>query len=227
MSEDNKRTSQFNNSKRKSHKKHRTVLPYFSTPIIYVLISLIAIVPVCFVLMNVAVATVHSAQKTLTPDFCDITASSEYNPSAKTSGATEIPKLSAAKKIGKIICDDAGLNADVYYGLNRVSLRNGAGLNTKAALPGQGKAVQIFGYSSTSFKALKNVDKGDTVSFETEWGTYAYSVTDVSALNSAPTVSDNEIVLASDSGEAFSYQNGKMLYVTARLVSGPSVKEVP
>ena len=118
MSEDNKSTSQFNNSKRKSHKKHYTVLPYFSTPIVYVLVSLIAIVPICFVLMNVAVTAVHSAQKTLTPDFCDITANSEYKPSTKSSGTAEIPKFSASKKIGKIVCDSAGLNAGVYYGLN-------------------------------------------------------------------------------------------------------------
>ena len=212
MSEDNKSTSQFNNSKRKSHKKHYTVLPYFSTPIVYVLVSLIAIVPICFVLMNVAVTAVHSAQKTLTPDFCDITASSEYKPS---------------KKIGKIVCDGAGLNAGVYYGLNRVSLRYGAALNAKTALPGQNKTVQVFGYSSTAFKALKNVKKGDTISFETEWGTYTYSVTDACALETAPSASDNELVLASDLGGAFSFQNGKMLYVTARLVSGPSAKEVP
>ena len=182
MSEDNKSTSQFNNSKRKSHKKHYTVLPYFSTPIVYVLVSLIAIVPICFVLMNVAVTAVHSVQKTLTPDFCDITASSEYKPSTKSSGTAEIPKFSASKKIGKIVCDGAGLNAGVYYGLNRVSLRYGAALNAKTALPGQSKTVQVFGYSSTAFKALKNVKKGDTLSFETEWGTYTYSVTDASAL---------------------------------------------
>ena len=178
MSEDNKSTSQFNNSKRKSHKKHYTVLPYFSTPIVYVLVSLIAIMPICFVLMNVAVTAVHSAQKTLTPDFCDITASSEYKPSTKSSGTAEIPKFSVSKKIGKIVCDGAGLNAGVYYGLNRVSLRYGAALNAKTALPGQSKTVQVFGYSSTAFKALKNVKKGDTISFETEWGTYTYSVTD-------------------------------------------------
>ena len=71
------------------------------------------------------------------------------------------------------------------------------------------------------------VKKGDTLSFETEWGTYTYSVTDASALETAPSASDNELVLASDLGGAFSFQNGKMLYVTARLVSGPSAKEVP
>ena len=177
--------------------------------------------------MNVAVTAVHTAQKTLTPDFCDITANSEYKPSTKSSGTAEIPKFSASKKIGKIVCDGAGLNAGVYYGLNRVSLRYGAALNAKNALPGQSKTVQVFGYSSTAFKALKNVKIGDTISFETEWGTYTYSVTDASALGTAPSASDNELVLASDLGGAFSFQNGKMLYVTARLVSGPSAKEVP
>lgn len=227
MSEDNKNTSQFNNSKRKSHKKHYTVLPYFSTPIIYVLISLVAIIPACVLLMNVAVATVHSAQKTLTPDFCDISVNNEYTPSAKTSGTVDIPKLAAAKKFGKIVCDNAGLNTGVYYGLNRVSLRNGAALNTKAALPGMQNSVQVFGYSSTAFKALKNISDGDLISFETEWGTYSYSVYDICVLNNAPSVEKGDLLLATDLGDAFSFQNGKMLYVTARFVSGPTVKEVP
>ena len=98
---------------------------------------------------------------------------------------------------------------------------------TQKPRSGQNKTVQVFGYSSTAFKALKNVKKGDTISFETEWGTYTYSVTDACALETAPSASDNELVLASDLGGAFSFQNGKMLYVTARLVSGPSAEEVP
>ena len=50
---------------KRHHKKHHTVMPYIVTPIIYVLIAMIVIVPASIGLMNTAVNLVHRAQKTL------------------------------------------------------------------------------------------------------------------------------------------------------------------
>lgn len=97
--------------------------------------------------------------KTLTPDFCDITASSEYKPSTKSSGTAEIPKLSASKKIGKIVCDGAGLNAGVYYGLNRVSLRYGAALNAKTALLVKARQFRFLAIRQLRLRRLKMLKK--------------------------------------------------------------------
>lgn len=204
------------------HKKHRShhfaVLPYIITPIIFVLISLIVVLPVGVHIMNTAIDTVHTAQQTLVIDYNDIEAKNDY------SGVTDESigeSISSASKFGEIICENAGLKTDAYYGINRVSLRNGVGVKTNGVLPGQDGEVDAYGYVSTYLKALKYVEVGDIITFETKWGTYKYEVTDVVTSADVPKSSAKQslVLSTSRSSKAFSVFNDEKLFVVADLIS--------
>ena len=216
-------------NKKKHHRSHHyTVIPYILTPIIFVLIAMIVVIPVSISGMNFAVDTVHKAQLTLVKDYNDIEAETEYEGSDKSSGIVEIPRLSTASKIGEIVCRNAGLNADVFYGINRVSLRNGVALEADGSKCGMGGNINVYGYASSGFKSLDNVESGDYIEFETLWGTYKYKVVTKSVLPNAPDISSKEtLVLAtSRDSKAFSAFDKSKLYVVAEKVSGPDAEEV-
>jgi ribosomal 50S subunit-recycling heat shock protein len=210
MSEE--KTSQVNKKKRtRKRKKHHVVLPYIATPIIFVLISMVFVLPIMLGMMNTAVSVVHTAQKTLTLDFNDVDIVQEQ--------ASEPLNLSLCQSIGTITCDTAGLNTKVYYGINRVALRNGVGLSTSACLFGNDGNVKVAGYSSTAFKALYNVKVGDVINVHTEWGEYDYEVTDVITSDKSNAPDGNYLVMSTSAEKsAFSYYDNEKLYVIAKEI---------
>lgn len=220
-----------NTKKSKTKRHHRSrfaVLPYVFTPIIFILIIMIGFVPTSIVLMNRAVDAVHEAQKVLASGYNDIEAVDDYVENLQSSGSVETPKLKTAHKIGEIKCEKSGFSTDVYYGINRVSLRNGVALEADGSICGAGSNVNVYGYSSSGFKGLRNLDNGDIISFNTSWGEYKYEVVSSAVLPTAPYTrgGENLILATSDDEKAFSSFNKNKYYVVAKFVSGPSVKEV-
>lgn len=215
----------------KTHrKKHHTVRPYIVTPIIYVIIAMVVIVPASVGLMNTAVNIVHRAQKTFTMDYCDVQAEDvKFVPGDAQKGQVNLPEINAYQQYGTIECTDAGLKADVYYGLNRLNLRKGAASSSKSALPGQGDTINVAGYNTTAFKSLKYVEEGNEITFTTSYGVYRYQVYSVTKSDSYKSidVEDGEtLVLSCDYSDGpYSNQSGERLYVCCNSVSGPDVKE--
>lgn len=217
--------------KKKKHKsrKHKySVLPYFQVSFVFVLISMIVVVPVCIGAMNIAVSTVHKAQEVFVRDFNDIEAKTDYQGSDKESGTVSVPALSVAQKLGVLTCDKVGLNADVYYGINRVSLRNGVAVNVESSQCGQGENVEIYGYVSKDFKVLNNLEIDDVIKFETLWGTYKYRVSSKQILSKSPNPSGSEnlILATQEDNKAFSSFSENKLYIVAEKISGPNAEEV-
>ncbi|MCR5206989.1 MAG: hypothetical protein K6C14_00745 [Eubacterium sp.] len=214
--------------KAKKAKKHNSVRQYFTLPIIYVLISLAAVLPLCLVMLGVSVKTVHKVQNAYVAGIGDYSLSDgDYTPSDKKDGTVTVKRPLGFAKTGELICEKAGFNTSVYYGSNRVSYRGGAGMNTKMALPGMGKAIEISADSTGGFKALYNLEKDDIITFVTTWGVYKYKVTDITLSNAMPK-SDGEtlyLITAADK-KAFSVFGNKKYIVSASYVSGPVVKEV-
>lgn len=217
----------------RKHKKHHTVLPYITTPIVFVLLSLVLIVPMASGMMNVAVKTVHTAQKTLRAGNADfVPDDSAYQASSQKKGNTVIPPLSYAQKIGVVSCQKAGLSADVYYGNSRVSRRNGVGLATDNALCGQGGAVLIYGNARGDFKALFQIEEDAVIVFETVWGEYRYRVSQiVEAAEDVPSMGETAekeqlILYTATTQEPFAVLSNQYFYVVADYISGPQVKEV-
>lgn len=212
MSED--KTSQVNSKSLHSTKKrrHYAVLPYILTPIIFVLISVILLLPVGKIMMNYAVNTVHKAQAQLTMDFNDI-----QSDRAENENNTSLDNISikSGQKLGKIVCDTAGINTDVYCGLNRVSLREGAALKTDASLPGSGKTVKIAGYRTTALKNIDFIKEGDTITFETMWGSFDYKVYDIKVQTESTEKAGDLVIGTAVDTKPFSSYGDKQLYVYA------------
>lgn len=195
MSKDNKK-------RKKHHKKHRVVLPYITTPIVYLLISLIIVVPAAFIGMNIAVNAVHKAQQVLTVDYNDIDISTD------TDG-----NLTACDYIGNIECPQLGLKSDIYYGINRVSLRNGCGMEYD-----ENGALNIVGYSAAAFKPLLNVKIDNVFTLTTKDGEKMYRVSEIANKPVKNTDESTLVLCTTKSNEAFSYYAKDKLYVVAKEV---------
>jgi LPXTG-site transpeptidase (sortase) family protein len=216
-------------NKIEKNSNHYVVLPYIKTPLVYVLVSMVVVIPVILGLLNLAVNTVHAAQNTLVKDSNDIIAVDDgYTASKIKKGTVEAPNLVVAQKLGKISCSQAGVSADVYYSINRVSLRNGAALSGDTGIPGSGDEVRIAGYRSTVFKALDDAKVGDVFTLQTSWGIYKYKVYKIEVASSVveDDVKGRLVISTADSDDAFACLNDTKLYVYCSFVSGPTIQEV-
>lgn len=203
-------------------------MPYITTPVIFVLISLIAVVPLCLVMLSVSVNYVHKAQNVFHPNVADFTAyDGDYTSSDKKSGTVSVEKPGGFSKVGELSCDSAGLNTPVYYGANRVNYRAGAGLKINASLPGTGGTVVVSANATGGFNALYNVKTGDVITFVTTWGIYKYKVNDL-GLNLTDKGGKGERLFLTTAPDksAFSALGDDVYTVSATLISGPKAEEV-
>lgn len=212
------KSSKQNKSKRKhKKKKHYTAFPYINYAVIFVLISMVIFLPVMIVGMNRAVNTVHQAQGVLVKSYNDIYIDNTNN---GESGDEFINTIDVGKLLGTITCDSVGLNEKVYYGVNRVSLRDGVGLESKSYLFGKGGCSKVAGYPSTSMKGLYDIKTGDVITVNSYWGTFKYKVTNIDEAEDVSYPDGDSLVLSTSiSTDAFSIQNSKKLFVTATLIS--------
>lgn len=212
---------------KRKNKKHNAVLPYIRIPVLFVLISLIIVLPLCFVMLNFSVKAVHKAQNVLVPVISDYSLTDDgFKVSDIKSGNVTFVKPEPFSKLGELSCADAGLSVSVYYGNNRVAYRGGAGLTSKNALPGQGSAIEVTSNSSGKFKALYNVKTGDVITFATEWGKYKYKVYDITVGTFPEPKGETLYLTTAESKTAFAALNGRAYVVSAARVSGPEAKEV-
>lgn len=231
MSEENKNASQSNKGKNKKSKKKLIILPYIYKPIIFVIISLIFIVPICKVALDFAVQTVHSAQNVFVKDNYDFDVIDDFKADNRDGGFFDPPTLYHNEKIGELSCDAIGLKSDVYYCINRVTMRNGIAMSAQSRLCGQGGAVNLAGYSSTILKPIANVKNGDIIKIVTSWGAFEYEVYDIQNMNNTrlqERLDENDetlVISTSNDDKAFSAFDSNKKYVLAKIISGPIVKE--
>jgi LPXTG-site transpeptidase (sortase) family protein len=127
--------------------------------------------------------------------------------------------------VGIIKCTRVGIDSDVYFGINRVSLRNGTGLSKKSSFNGSKSKLSIAGYSTKAFKGLNNIKKGDTVVFETNDKIYEYIVESNEITTDPSENYSSGLILSSDEeGKAFSALNNEKRYVVATLSSSRDKK---
>ena len=214
--------------RKKKHRKHHTLKQYFTVPVTFVLISLLAAIPVSLVMLHFSVEAVHKAQNTFRPRIADYSVSdTNYVPSDVKDGEVDRPYLYGFGRIGELSCKSAGLETAVYYGRNRASYRQGAGMSTDNAIPGEGGTVEISANSTGGFKALYNVNSGDVITLVTFWGTYKYKVFDIRTGTEYPSIQQETLhITTAVNKTAFSVYNNEKFIVSARLVSGPRVKGV-
>lgn len=72
-----------------------------------------------------------------------------------------------------------GIDSQIYQGEGSSQLRQGAGHYVGSLLPGEGGNVVLSGHRETVFYPLQDVELGDEVVIETDYGTYIYQVSDI------------------------------------------------
>jgi sortase A len=80
--------------------------------------------------------------------------------------------------IGELKFTSLDLNVPVVQGTHPDELKQGAGHYAGSSLPGQGGNVVLSGHRDTVFRKLKNIQKGDQVTFTTQYGDFVYEITD-------------------------------------------------
>lgn len=200
------------------HTKRRKgpVYPYIYRSLSFVLISLFVFAPLMMIGLDMAKSTVADAQTYLTIDYNDVSVDDSSN---NKTGKDFIDSIRIGSLLGTVSCERIGLNEKVYYGDNRVSRRNGVGLNSKSYLFGMGGPSKIAGYNSSSFKTLYNAKQGDIITVESNLGTFKYKVYKTTVAKKAETVKGDKLMLAtSKSTDAFSYFADEHFYVYAKLI---------
>jgi len=210
-------------SNKKRSKKESLYYKYFRTPLTFVLVALVLLVPLSTVLYSQAVRAVHKMQEVLVIDYSELEVSeTRYETYKESKRGMEKAELKPCEKIGVLRCDNCAVNTPVYYGINRVSLRNGAGLSADSRLPSEGGEIGIAANVSTYFKALSNVKEGDIFTFETSGGTYRYTVIETYVSDSADVdfVGEYLVLTTAENSKPFSYFSEKKRYVVAAPVIG-------
>lgn len=200
------------------HTKRRKgpVYPYIYRSLSFVLISLFVFAPLMMIGLDMAKSTVADAQTYLKIGYNDLSVDDSSN---NKTGKDFIDSIRIGSLLGTVSCERIGLNEKVYYGDNRVSRRNGVGLNSKSYLFGMGGPSKIAGYNSSSFKTLYNAKQGDIITVESNLGTFKYKVYKTTVAKKAETVIGDKLMLAtSKSTDAFSYFADEHFYVYAKLI---------
>lgn len=78
--------------------------------------------------------------------------------------------------LGRLRIPRLQVSAMVREGADSGTLRRAIGHIPGTALPGRTGNVGLAGHRDTFFRALRNIEKDDTIDFETEAGTYRYAV---------------------------------------------------
>jgi len=86
-------------------------------------------------------------------------------------------------KFGDLVIKTADINVPVYHGDREEELLKGVGHYNGSRFPGEGSNVVLAGHRNSVFGKLKNVAKGDIVSFNTTYGEYIYSITEIKIVN--------------------------------------------
>ena len=213
-----KTTSKHHSKPKVVKKKERGIIPYIINPLLYVLISLIIVIPVFIGFTNNAVDTVHNVQKEFVIDYSDVSVNTERFDNKSL--VYENDKIGACEKVGVIKCENVGIVSDVYYGVNRVSLRDGAGLSSKSTFDSFKSKLSIAGYSNRAFKGLNNISEGDKIVFETTDKIYEYTVeSNTVGKNPSDDYYSGLILSCDDESKAFSAFSNEKRYVVATYSS--------
>lgn len=99
-----------------------------------------------------------------------------YAPLARASSEAFVPRAQPGAVLGRVNVPRLHLEAIVREGVSSSILSNAVGHVPTTALAGQAGNFAIAAHRDTLFRALKNVRKGDVVTFEEPGGTYTYQI---------------------------------------------------
>lgn len=86
-------------------------------------------------------------------------------------------------KFGRLTIPSASIKADLYFGDGSEELKKGVGLYNGSFIPGYGGTILIAGHNHTYFHRLGQAKAGDTITIETNYGSYQYRITKTQVKN--------------------------------------------
>ncbi|MGN1123543.1 MAG: hypothetical protein ACI4RR_04310 [Eubacterium sp.] len=205
-------------NKRHKHKNHKitnAALEYTVKNSVHLIIALAVIIPAVFLLLNPVTSIVHKAEEQMPRAVRDV----EIEPSAEPADISNPELIEYGSYVADIVCEKKGINTPFYYGLNRVSMRYGAGLSGNGAVFDDSEKTIVAGWDEECFSALKLVEKGDIFEVDTKDAKLKYVVKKAFFAESTGDVDGKagQLVLYSIFSD-FSENSGKCFYVVADRV---------
>jgi len=131
-------------------------------------------------------------------------------------------------------CERIGMNAPVYWGDTKEVLKSGVGNYIGSFMPGFNKPILLSAHNNTFFKPLQNIEIGDVITYDTNYGTYEFRVSEIIILYVTDAIATTKKLLASEEEKLIMYTcypfetlvGTKMdrLFVFADKISGPVVE---
>lgn len=134
-----------------------------------------------------------------------------------------------------INCYYANISAEkfsskVYFGISEQALLAGAGHASVTSLPGFGKPILLYGYSSTHLQGVQTLAEGDILTYTTNYGVYKYQVSSVSAFTADDILpydlseEKEKLIICTDYPfEKYKTDSGETFCVIADKLSGPEI----
>lgn len=205
-------------SQKSKQQKKNSALLYLIVPVVFTVLALVCLTPA-------AVGADKIADKyfsELAVEFSNgnnnlIYVDEEpYIPDYTASGVVKLPKsFTVGDRIGTLVCENAGVNIDVFYGSGVQIFAKGAGLNGNYSLFGENGSVLLESYTVSG---IENISAGDIIRVTTVYGTFEYQATGESVDSS-----DAELILCCNSSKE-PFSEGDKLYICGDRISGPALE---
>jgi len=148
--------------------------------------------------------------------------------------AKDVPTPVSGSQYGQLVCDKVGLDVPVYWDDTYEILRKGAGQYPGSHMPGYGRLILLSAHNVSHFHPLRDMEVGDVITFDTNYGEYEYEITEIQVYNELDLekwvidhLNEDEEILVMYTCWPFEFQAGRKtdrLTVKAKRISGYDVK---
>lgn len=97
----------------------------------------------------------------------------------KVEGEGKVKSPLYGSKFGEIECEEAEFMAPVYYGDSVEILKKGIGVFAGSKIPGENGIILVGGKYDTFMGPIRNLKKGNRITFTTTYGEYLYEVNNI------------------------------------------------
>lgn len=198
--------------KKHSHYRRKSPNDFAREVTVLTVIALVCMIVFVFAINKPACDFVHKLEEQMPMQVRDLAESD-----SKAYANLEKGDIKYGELVANITIDKRGVNAPIYYGLERASFRNGVGvLGDEGRKPFIGKKCEIIGgYDEEYFKSLKYVKIGDKAVITSKDKVIGYKVVDCYISDKGNNKPENyscDLVLYSIFSD-FSENSGKCCYV--------------
>lgn len=143
----------------------------------------------------------------------------------------EYPKL--GEHYAMLTCERIQLEVPVYWGDTKKILNAGVGQYMGSFLPGFDRSILLSAHNTTYFKPIEQIQIGDIVIYDTNYGEFKYIVDEVSIMNveDAENMLEHMLILPEEKlimytcypFQTFTGNKEKRMFVFADKLTGPRV----